>query len=151
MDLLELYQLRMDKCASEQFWLLGLFTPVYAFLILKATSLMTCLSARALKGLLVFATALACGFILSRQLIYLHYDRLVNEIILALSKDEGFIPPATEGLWKHAALWSGTLFYCLIALTLMWLSWRAISGSSPPAQRDDKASAQEDCTDDDKR
>jgi hypothetical protein len=126
MDLLQLYHLRMDKCASEQFWLLGLITPVYGFLILKSEAFRKCLSLRTLKALPVLATVLCCGFILSRQIIYLRYDALANQIIIRQASQAGLSLPSTSGFWKQVALWSGSAFNCLIAVTLMAIAWRAL-------------------------
>jgi hypothetical protein len=116
MDLLELYQIRLDKCAAEQFWAVALFASMNGFAILKKDILNDALSGKILKWGLIVATLLGLGYIVSRHFIYLRYDLLVNQIMTQRASELNLLLPPTGGLWKEVALYSGVVFYSIIVI-----------------------------------
>lgn len=129
MDLLELYQIRLDKCASEQFWAIALLGTMNGFIISKKQLLRESLGETLLKSAITLATLLGLVYIISRHFIYLYYDTLINQIITQKSTALSLPPPVTEGFLKQAALWSGVSFYSIIALAMAVASWKTVSTS----------------------
>lgn len=126
MDLLALYQVRLDKCAAEQFWMVALLASMHGFIIIKKQVLLDALSETILKAGIALATLFGIGYIISRHLIYVRYDDLVNQIIIKQAEKLGLLIPPTSGILKTAAVNSGVVFYGLIVLAMGIVSIRII-------------------------
>jgi hypothetical protein len=125
MDLLQLYQIRMDKCAAEQFWAMALFASMNGFIIFKNKTLVEAVGMKLLKWGIALATVFFFGYILSRHYIYLHYDSLVNQIMVQKASESGLLPPTIEGVRKASALWFGVIFYSTIIIGMGVVSFMA--------------------------
>ena len=118
MDLLELYQIRLDKCAAEQFWAVALFATMNGFTIIKKDILKDALGEIMLKLGIVLATLFGTGYILSRHFIYLRYDSLANQIMTQRAGELNLLLPPSGGFWKEVALHSGVAFYSIIVIAM---------------------------------
>ncbi|HEC92283.1 MAG TPA: hypothetical protein ENI51_04720 [Candidatus Atribacteria bacterium] len=127
MDLLELYQIRLDKCAAEQFWAVALLASMNGFVIIKKQILKEALGEIIPKLSIVVATLMGIGYIVSRHFIYLHYDLLANQILQQKAGDLSLLMPPSGGFMKDAALWSGVIFYGIIVIAMGVVSFKVLS------------------------
>ena len=123
MDLLELYQLRMDKCAAEQFWSMAMFASMSGFVILKNKTLVQAMGTKLLKWGIALACVFCQGYIASRHFIYMHYDFLANQLVAQQAGASSSPPPAAGGLRKTGALWSGVIFYSAVIVGMTVVSF----------------------------
>lgn len=132
MELLDLYQLRMDKCAAEQFWAMAMVASMNGFVLLHARKLLKMINFKLLGYGLAIITVLFCAYIVSRHFIYLEYDSLANRIISMKTDDASLMAPVVAGCKKKLALFSGVGFYSFITLGTGFLSVFAVfkNGSS---------------------
>jgi hypothetical protein len=126
MELLDLYQLRMDKCAAEQFWAMAMITAMNGFVLLYTKRLLEVINIKMLVTGILGSTILFCGYIISRHIIYMHYDSLANELIKQIGEGMKSPVPDVEGYRKVLALWSGVSFYSLITIVTGLLSFLAV-------------------------
>ena len=127
MDLLELYQIRLDKCAAEQFWAVALLASMNGFIIIKKQILKEALDEIIPKLGIVVATLMGIGYIVSRHFIYLRYDLLANQILSQKARDLSLLMPPSGGFMKDAALWSGVVFYSIIVIAMGIVSFKVLS------------------------
>jgi hypothetical protein len=118
MDLLELYQIRLDKCAAKQFWAVALLASMNGFTIIKKNILKDALGEIMLKLGIVLATLFGIGYIVSRHFIYLRYDLLANQIMTQRAGEFKLLLPPSGGFWKDVALCSGVVFYSIIVIAM---------------------------------
>ncbi len=126
MDLLDLYQLRMDKCAAEQFWAMAMIAGMNGFVLLHTKRLLKVVGRNRLLAGIIIITLLFCGYIISRHFIYLHYDSLANNFIKQAGRGVQPSIPDIEDFSKKLALWSGVSFYSLITIGTGLLSVLAV-------------------------
>jgi ABC-type antimicrobial peptide transport system permease subunit len=127
MDLLELYQIRLDKCAAEQFWAVALLASMNGFIIIKKQILKEALGEIIPQLGIVVATLMGIGYIVSRHFIYLRYDLLANQILLQKAGNLSLLMPPSDGFMKDAALWSGVVFYSIIVIVMGIVSFKVSS------------------------
>ena len=114
MEIIQLFQSRMDKCQAEQFWAMALFASMTGFIILKNKMLVKSISYTLLQWGIIITGIFSILYIISRHFIYIHYDLLVNNIILSDKNISGYITNNPDFVFKILSLSSGVLFYIVI-------------------------------------
>lgn len=127
MDLLELYQIRLDKCATDQFWAVALLASMHGFIIIKKQLLKEALGEMILRVGIVLATLFGIVYIVSRHFIYLRYDLLANQIMTQKADELTLLLPPSGGFLKEAALYSGVVFYSIIVIAMGIVSFKILS------------------------
>jgi len=109
--LLGVFQQRMDKCTTEQFWAVGAITGLDAFLLTQASQIKLILQSWMVVATVVLLAAYGLYFIISRHIGYYYlYDKMVD-----LIKDDPDAPKMFKvypNRWKGHSL-SGVVFYCI--------------------------------------
>ena len=122
-NLLEIFQHRMDTAAKEQVWSVAILGSLNAFVITKASDLRRALTeAEAFWGI-VIVTVLVCLFIWSRHGIYWFYSRQHDGNLTNLASRSHL----SDLKWFEAAarfcvLWSGVLLYTAICVGMAFAS-----------------------------
>lgn len=107
--LVTLFQSRMDKCTTEQFWAVATLTGMDGAVLLQRHDIQGVAPAALLALLVAAANLYAVALVVSRHLIYCFYRRE----LAALLRDEPEVPRClTRPLspWSPSSL-SGVVFY----------------------------------------
>jgi hypothetical protein len=114
-QLLQLYQQRLDKCTTEQFWAVALLGTLCGFVLLHRDAFSPV--PLPLVGVAVAFTALvAAAYVYTRHRIYLFYDGLLVDLLREEGLGAGLLHPRDRSRTKQAALLSGVLFYLAVSL-----------------------------------
>jgi hypothetical protein len=115
----EVLQLRMDKCTTEQFWVVATLSGINAFAITQKRDLGS-VPPWVIIAAIVTATFYGIYFILTRHLAYYRYRAQQVELF----QNEPGIPAGMKQSlhpWKGQAL-SGVVFYSVLLLAVAALT-----------------------------
>mgnify|MGYP001160334914 CR=1 FL=1 len=131
LDLISVFQSRMDRAGAEQIWSLAILGSFTLFVFKSRKTLRQLYPERTLvRGIRLF-TLLLCLFIWSRQGIYLFYSHLHD---IQIQEASAHLVHLTwlEHLARFCVTWSGVTLYTVLTLALGWACVRAIrkSGTS---------------------
>jgi len=112
--LLHVYQQRLDKCTSEQFWAVALLASLCAFVLLQRSSLAP-IPAWIVGLGVALTTFAAAAFVYSRHRIYLFYDARLVELARGSGVGADLPHPAERTPSKRLALSSGVVFYLALS------------------------------------
>lgn len=103
--LLNIYQGRMDKCTTEQFWMVALMAAMGGFLITQKSLLAQTLGARGVQYGSVAAFVAGILFVISRHKIYARYAEALRTSVP--------VPGEGSDTWRRTmATYSGVVLYC---------------------------------------
>jgi len=108
------YQQRMDKCTTEQFWMVALLGGMNGFIIAQKELLSLALGTTALVAAVVIASLVGVVFVLSRHLVYRHYDQAITPHLAEASKRVGKSKLLRAG--RIAVRYSGVIIYLFVIL-----------------------------------
>jgi hypothetical protein len=80
-----IYQQRMDKCTTEQFWMVALLGAMNGFIISHKEALTPALGTSELVAAVAMATLVGMVFVLSRHVVYRHYDQVLSPHLVEAS------------------------------------------------------------------
>jgi hypothetical protein len=102
----------MDKCTTEQVWIVALLGGMNGFIIAQREVLTSAVGVPALVVTVVCASLVGVVFVLSRHLIYRHYDRLLTPQLDEASRRIGRSKPLRAG--RLTVRMSGVILYLLV-------------------------------------
>jgi hypothetical protein len=109
---MSLYQRRMDKCTTEQFWIVALLGGMNGFIIAQKEALTSAVGVPALVVAVVCASLVGIVFVLSRHSIYRHYDRMLAPHLDEVSRRVARSKLMRAG--RFAVRMSGVILYVLV-------------------------------------
>jgi len=110
-----LYQARMDKCTTEQFWVVVLLGSMNAFIIVQREVLRQAIGVPALVFVVACATIYGVAFVISRHIIYRQYDVVLSPHLDEISKRAGTNREFRAK--RFAVRLTGVFFYALVVFT----------------------------------
>jgi hypothetical protein len=113
--LIQIYQQRMDKCTTEQFWAVALLAAMCGFILLQKKSLF--MIPHFLVGTAVIIVTIAAAlYIYSRHKIYVYYDNHFLNLVNDEEPYKEFRLLHKNNISKRAAVLSGVVFYLIVSL-----------------------------------
>ena len=118
MDLMELYHLKMSRCAIEQFWAMTAYSAMCLFLIKASQEELEPFRNKLTLVVIGLAGMLFTVYIYSRHKIYMTYDPLLNQLMDLMATEKDLPPPPIAGRGKALVMLSGVSFYIAIIITI---------------------------------
>ncbi|MHC4738108.1 MAG: hypothetical protein ACYS9Y_04295 [Planctomycetota bacterium] len=108
-NLISMLQSQMDKCTTEQFWVVGVSTGLGAFLISESNIIQQNLPNRAIIGVQAFLSLCVISFVVHRHKSFYNVQSRLRKLL----KDEAVVSNmfANELKWWQFRTLSGVAFY----------------------------------------
>jgi hypothetical protein len=112
------FQKRIDTAYQEQTWAVVITGSMNAFIASHTNLLLDAFSIWLLVAAISLVSFLAMAFVLSRHLIFMHYDQLLKSDLQKATARCLFPVRRVPKLYSLLARWSGVTLYLMIILGL---------------------------------